>query len=424
MKTIAVCNMKGGVGKSTTAVNLAYFAAETGARVLLWDLDPQAASSFAYRIRPSVPAFGKKSLTNSNVLSAALKQTDYDNLYLLPADIAYRKLDRWFWSSGHPEHLFASLLENVGRGFDVIFLDCPAGFSQLTETTLAVVDGVIAPTIPTVLSLRTLTQLLKQASRAKARCTLIPFFNMVDHRKMLHRRACELTATHTELFLTAHVPYASIVEQMAARRMPIAAYARHEPATTAFADIWVELQKRLDRRRDSPDERRWADAVERIEWLVEQLETTRLSSAVSLPSTREARSASSNTCGLEGMPYGHFDVVHRFDTDHGDLARGHHVLELREHSGGEFLVVARPELNEGAAISGRAEARIDRAWAVQILAGEVSPLEALERRLGRPQPRAIDRIRAAVGARTLRRVETWKAGRAAEASSRSHAVGF
>jgi chromosome partitioning protein len=425
MKTIAVCNMKGGVGKSTTAVNLAYFAAEAGARVLLWDLDPQAAASFAYRIRPSVSAFGKKSLTNGTALSAAVKQTDYDNLYLLPADGAYRKLDRWFWSFGHPEHLLASLLETIGRGFDLIFLDCPAGSSQLTETTLSVVDAVIAPTIPTVLSLRTLTQLIKQASRANARCTLMSFFNMVDRRKMLHRRACELSTTHTEIFLTAQVPYASIVEQMAARRMPIAAFARHDAATRAFADIWVELQKRLDRQRDFSKERRWTHAQDGIEQVVAQLETTGLlSSAASLPSTNEERSARSNSSGVEATPHGHLEVVHRFDTDHGDLARVHHILELRERRGGEFLVLARPDLNDVAATSRCAEAHIDRSWAVQILAGEMSPLEALERRLGRPQPRAIDRIRTAVGARTLQRVETWQAGQSAEGSRRNEAVGF
>jgi cellulose biosynthesis protein BcsQ len=424
MKTIAVCNMKGGVGKSTTAVNLAYFAAEAGARVLLWDLDPQAASSFAYRIRPSVAAFEKKTLTNGTALSAAVKQTDYDNLYLLPADVAYRKLDRWFWSFGHPEHLFASLLETIGRGFDLIFLDCPAGSSQLTETTLSVVDAVIAPTIPTVLSLRTLTQLIKHASRANARCTLVSFFNMVDRRKMLHRRACELAATNTELFLTTQVSYASIVEQMAARRMPIAAFARHDAAARAFAGIWVELQKRLDRPRGSSKERRWTHAQDGIERIVEQLETEGLLSPAALPSTNEERSARSDTSGVEGTPHGQLEVVHRFDTDQGDLARVHHVVELRERSCGQFLVLAGPDLNDVAADFRCAEAHIDRSWAVQILAGEMSPLEALEHRVGRPRPRAIDRIRAAVGARTLQRVETWQAGRGGQGATRSEAVGF
>ena len=94
MSVVAVYNMKGGVGKTTTAVNLSYLAAAAGQRALLWDLDPQAASSFAFRVRPRVAGFGKKSLESGEALAAAIKETDYNNLDLLPADFAYRKLDR------------------------------------------------------------------------------------------------------------------------------------------------------------------------------------------------------------------------------------------------------------------------------------------------------------------------------------------
>jgi Mrp family chromosome partitioning ATPase len=65
MKVVAVYNLKGGVGKTTTAVNLSYCAATGGQRVLLWDLDPQAAATYAFRIRPRVEGFGKKSLASA-----------------------------------------------------------------------------------------------------------------------------------------------------------------------------------------------------------------------------------------------------------------------------------------------------------------------------------------------------------------------
>ena len=94
MRTVAVYNMKGGVGKTTAAVNLSYLAAAAGQRALLWDLDPQAASSFAFRVRPRVAGFGRKSLEDGEALDAAIKETDYHNLDLLPADFAYRKFDR------------------------------------------------------------------------------------------------------------------------------------------------------------------------------------------------------------------------------------------------------------------------------------------------------------------------------------------
>ena len=149
MKTIAVYNMKGGVGKTTTAVNLSYLAAATGQRTLLWDLDPQAASSFAFRVRPRVPGFSRRTLEDAQALAGSIKQTDYDNLHLIPADFSYRKFERFLGWYGKPERLVTALLETLGGGFDVVFLDCPAGFSLLIEGVFAAADAILVPTIPT-----------------------------------------------------------------------------------------------------------------------------------------------------------------------------------------------------------------------------------------------------------------------------------
>src|SRR5262249_27100985 len=274
MRTIAIYNMKGGVGKTTTAVNLSYLAAESRLRVLLWDLDPQAASTFAFRIRPHVSGFGKRSLENGEALYAAIKETDYENLYLLPADFAYHKLDRLLGSLGNPGRVLTSLLGMIGDDFDVVFLDCPAGFSRLAEAVLAAADAIVAPAIPTVLSLRMVAQLVRQAECSRSRASLAAVFNMVDRRKTLHRQACELAAGHPEIFLRAEIPYASVVEQMAARRAPTAVYAAHTTAATAFAEIWGELQTRLCRENDDREGRRWAAVLGGIELLTERLEWT------------------------------------------------------------------------------------------------------------------------------------------------------
>ena len=75
MSVVAIYNMKGGVGKTTTAVTLSYFSAADGHRTLLWDLDPQAASSFAFRVRPRVAGFSKRALKTGELLEA-IKETD------------------------------------------------------------------------------------------------------------------------------------------------------------------------------------------------------------------------------------------------------------------------------------------------------------------------------------------------------------
>ena len=85
--------MKGGVGKTTVCVNLAYLSALEGKRTLIVDLDPQGASSFYLRIRPKKRFNTKKFLNDKNKLFASIKATDYENLDLLPATLAYRDFD-------------------------------------------------------------------------------------------------------------------------------------------------------------------------------------------------------------------------------------------------------------------------------------------------------------------------------------------
>src|SRR6202161_1664330 len=93
MKIRATYNIKGGVGKTATAVNLAYLAARDGYRVLLWDLDPQGAASYLLRIKPRVKGGGKALIQGTKSIEGAVKGTDFDDLDLLPADFTYRNMD-------------------------------------------------------------------------------------------------------------------------------------------------------------------------------------------------------------------------------------------------------------------------------------------------------------------------------------------
>ena len=93
MRIYATYNIKGGVGKTTTAVNLAYLAAESGLRTVLWDLDPQGAASFMFRVKPRVKGGGKALILGKRSLDETIKGTDFDNLDLIPADFTYRNMD-------------------------------------------------------------------------------------------------------------------------------------------------------------------------------------------------------------------------------------------------------------------------------------------------------------------------------------------
>ena len=387
MRIVAVYSMKGGVGKTTTAVNLSYLAAASGHRTLLWDLDPQAASSFAFRVRPAVSGFGKRSLGDGKALAAGIKGTDFHDLDLLPADFAYRKIERYLDSYHKPERVIGSLLDTLGQDYDLVLLDCPPGFSLLTEGVLAAADTILIPTIPTVLSLRMVARVVKWADRSDAHATLAPFLSMVDRRKTLHRRASDWSAEHPRVFLNPQVPYASVVEQMAVRRLPLAEFAPREAATTVFARLWSEVQAGLGQDGGSepaPSERR-LHMLHAVKLLIAHLE----------PMERGAPQApthNTDSC-----------FVHRFDTERRDLERGGHLLELREGNG-SFYVVASPLRTTATDTLARSEVQIDNAWAVQILTEEMSPLAALERRLGDPGPIAVQQLRRLAGTRKLRRV--------------------
>lgn len=128
MKIIACYNIKGGIGKTATTVNLAYLAAREGARTLVWDLDPQGAASFYFRIKPKVKKGGTGLLSGKKELYEVVKGTDYTNLDLVPADFSYRKFDLALVDFKNSDKKISKLLKPVDKEYDYIFLDCPPAF--------------------------------------------------------------------------------------------------------------------------------------------------------------------------------------------------------------------------------------------------------------------------------------------------------
>jgi cellulose biosynthesis protein BcsQ len=403
MSAVAFYNLKGGVGKTTAAVNVAYLAAAAGWRVLLWDLDPQGASSFILRVRAHVGALRTKTLEQGTPFTEAIKETDYRNLDLLPADFSYRKFDRVLDQLDSPVRVMRTLLDTLRADYDVVFLDCPAGFSLLTEAVLETVDLSLVPTIPTPLSVQTLARILKWIDRRRLSSQLAPFFSMVDRRKTLHRCACEWSAQQPGNFLQTHIPCASIVEQVSVRRMPLPEFAARDQASAAFADLWSELRERLEQQRRPALAPRATQrpALSAIESLSAELDQAlerelRVENQGAAPDLRGRATVRHYPRAAGDM------LVHSFDTDDRDLARSGHVLELRE-CGTNLMVIAG---SSSADDMKREQVQIDSAWALQILSGEVSPVAILDRRLGRPGPAVVEEIRSLVGKRRLRRVDS------------------
>jgi len=244
VKTLATYNIKGGVGKTASAVNLAYLAAEGGLRTLLWDLDPQGAASYLLRIRPRVRGGGKALVRGKRSLEEAVKVTEFDGLDLVPADFTYRNLDLVLGETKKPTQRITRLLGPMADNYDLAVLDCPPGISLVSENVVHAADILLVPLIPTTLSVRTLEQLTEFVGELDHPPTLIPFFTMVDGRKRLHREVIDdLRARRDDLAATV-IPALSLVEQMAVHRAPLPVFAPRSRATRSYEDLWAEVSAR------------------------------------------------------------------------------------------------------------------------------------------------------------------------------------
>ena len=244
MKTLATYNIKGGVGKTASAVNLAYLAARDGLRTLLWDLDPQGAASYLLRVRPRVKGGGKALVRGKRSLEEAVKVTEFDGLDLVPADFTYRNLDLVLGETKKPTQRITRLLGPMADNYDLAVLDCPPGISLVSENVVHAADILLVPLIPTTLSVRTLEQLTEFVGELDHPPTLIPFFTMVDGRKRLHREVIDDLRAHRDDLATTVVPALSLVEQMAVHRAPLPVFAPRSRVARSYEDLWAEVSAR------------------------------------------------------------------------------------------------------------------------------------------------------------------------------------
>jgi chromosome partitioning protein len=246
MKTLALHNLKGGVGKTAAAVNLAYLAAANDVPTLLWDLDPQGAASWYFHGQPQEQK-GKNIFQGTTPVGRLVTRSPYANLDLIPADFSYRYLDILLKKVEPPREAMRRLLKPFGEQYALIVLDCPPSLSHLADNIFTAADMVAVPVVPTFLSLRALEQVqdyFKQEGFDVKK--LRPFYSMADRRRGLHRELIENPPLSMARALRAVIPYASMVERMGERRAPMAAYAPSEdPALLAYAELWLEISAAL-----------------------------------------------------------------------------------------------------------------------------------------------------------------------------------
>ena len=241
VKVLAVYSPKGGVGKTSTVVNLAFEAARRGARVLLWDLDPQGAASFYLQVEPELAGGAKSLVRKQYELADYIRPSLYGGLDVLPSDFRLRDLDVVLHEGKGRRTRLSRTASVVGRGYDIVLIDCPPTVGLLSENILAAADVLLVPVIPTTLSVRTfdhLDSLLAANPNPPAhRC----FFSQVDGRTRLHAETVETVLAERDDVLRSVVPLTAEIELMGERREPVAVTNPQGMAAAAYRDLWDEL---------------------------------------------------------------------------------------------------------------------------------------------------------------------------------------
>jgi chromosome partitioning protein len=191
---IALISQKGGVGKTTSAVNLAAAFCERGQRVLLLDLDPQSSATLSMGIdrgsnTPSMADVFLRGLP----LGKAIRSTGTPGLELVTASIDLKSLDREGTYSRQGETALHFKLNGVRDRYDAVFIDCPPSFNLLTRNAVAAADGFIVPAVPHFLAVEGIRTLIEEANRLRFRCQTRSAFlgilpTLVDYRVRVTRK--------------------------------------------------------------------------------------------------------------------------------------------------------------------------------------------------------------------------------------------
>ncbi len=246
MKILATYNIKGGVGKTTSAVNLAFLAARDGHRTLVWDLDPQGAASFYFRVKPKIKGGVDSVLKGRTQLDDAVKATDFDGLDLLPSDFSFRNLDLAVNDSKQPMRQLLKLLRPLSHEYDMLFIDCAPSISIVSENIFFAADALLVPIIPTPLSVRTYEQILAYFDKSASKhLKILPFFSMVDRSRPLHKDLVDnLSKQYREILSTA-IPQTKSIEMMGIHRAPVGHFAPESASAQTYEKLWREMQAKI-----------------------------------------------------------------------------------------------------------------------------------------------------------------------------------
>jgi len=246
MPIIAVANNKGGVGKTTTAVNLAAALAARGRRVALIDLDGQRNATVSLGMRDAPPLAGRLLAGAPGVLLT--RETGRRGLWLVPGDATLAAQEpRAVLDGAARRDAGVVAIANMGEAFDVVVVDCPPALGAATGAALAAADVWLVPVAPHFLALEGLSAFLRVAQeRGGARAGLLVLLTMVDRRILAHRDAVEMIRAHFGArVLAVEIPVNTRLAEAPARGMTAAEYSEQSTGAAAYSTLAAEMETKL-----------------------------------------------------------------------------------------------------------------------------------------------------------------------------------
>ena len=249
-KTVAVVNQKGGVGKTTTAVNLTAALHSLGLKVLLWDFDPQANATSGMGVnKRNVKKDAYDVVVDGADVKSAIVSTKYGDVLPSSADLAGAAVE--LIGMENPNHRLKNALEPIKGEYDLILIDCPPSLEMLTLNALAAADGILVPVQCEYYALEGLSDLMTTMRMVKKRINpALEIFGvaltMFDGRTNFSTQVAQEVRRHFPGKVFASViPRNVRLAEAPSHGLPVTAYDRTSKGSVAYKAMAEEIKKKL-----------------------------------------------------------------------------------------------------------------------------------------------------------------------------------